>query len=41
MVQVQLGGKSVDVDKSGFIQDPELWNEAVAVDLARREGFRK
>ncbi len=38
MEQKQLGGKLVDVDEDGFIQDPAIWNEEVAVDLAKTEG---
>ncbi len=38
MEKVQLGGKMMDVDEDGFIQDPEAWDEAVATDLAKTEG---
>jgi tRNA 2-thiouridine synthesizing protein E len=37
MEQVQLGGKAVDIDEDGFIQDPGAWDKAVAVDLAKTE----
>ncbi len=33
-----FGGKTVDIDEDGFIQDPEVWDEAVAADRAKTEG---
>ncbi len=36
MEQVELGGKMMEIDEDGFIQDPDQWDEAVAVDLAKR-----
>jgi len=38
MATVTLGGKQVEIDEDGFIQDPEVWDEAVARDLAKTEG---
>ncbi len=38
MAQVEFGGKMLDIDEDGFIQDPDAWDEAVAVDLAKTEG---
>ena len=38
MEMVELGGKQVEIDEDGFIQDPENWDEAVALDLAKTEG---
>ena len=38
MEQKEFGGKMLDIDEDGFIQDPEVWDEAVAVDLAKTEG---
>ncbi len=38
MAVVELGGKPVDVDEDGFIQDPDKWDKAVAEDLAKTEG---
>jgi tRNA 2-thiouridine synthesizing protein E len=32
-----LGGKEFELDEDGFIQTPELWDEAVASDLAKTE----
>ncbi len=32
-----LAGKEMEVDEDGFIQDPDLWDEAVAKDLAKKE----
>jgi TusE/DsrC/DsvC family sulfur relay protein len=33
-----LGGKQIEVDEDGFIQDPGAWDQAVANDLAMTEG---
>ena len=38
---VTLGGKEIEVDEDGFIQQPELWDEAVARDLARQDGIEE
>ena len=38
METVELGGKQLEIDEDGFIQDPEVWSEAVAADLAKTEG---
>ncbi len=38
MAVVTLGGKSIEIDEDGFIQDPSAWDEAVARDLAKTEG---
>ena len=38
MEQIQLGGKQVEIDEDGFIQDPDAWDEAVAKSLAETEG---
>jgi tRNA 2-thiouridine synthesizing protein E len=37
MAMVVLAGKEMEIDEDGFIQDPDLWNEEVAQELARRE----
>lgn len=37
MGSVVLAGKEMEVDEDGFIQDPDLWNEAVARELAKKE----
>jgi len=37
MAMVTLGGKQVEIDEDGFIQDPSVWDEAVAKDLAKTE----
>jgi TusE/DsrC/DsvC family sulfur relay protein len=34
----ELGGKQIEVDEDGFIQDPEQWDKAVAASLATTEG---
>lgn len=38
MAVVTLGGKPIEIDEDGFIQDPSAWDEAVARDLAKTEG---
>ena len=37
MAKLQLGGKELEIDEDGFIQEPAEWNEAVASDLAKTE----
>lgn len=37
MATVELGGKQMEIDEDGFIQDPDQWDEAVALDLAKTE----
>jgi TusE/DsrC/DsvC family sulfur relay protein len=37
MPKVTLGGKELDIDEDGFIQEPEKWDKAVAEDIARTE----
>ncbi len=34
-----LAGVSVEVNEEGFLVDPSQWNEAMGVELARREGL--
>ena len=41
MPTVTLGGKSIEVDEDGFIQQPEQWDENVAADLAKTEGVEQ
>jgi tRNA 2-thiouridine synthesizing protein E len=37
MAMVELGGKQMEIDEDGFIQDPAGWNEEVAKSLALTE----
>jgi tRNA 2-thiouridine synthesizing protein E len=37
MAMVELGGKQMEIDEDGFIQDPAGWDEAVAKSLALTE----
>lgn len=37
MPEFCVDGRTYDVDKDGFLQDGELWNEEVAKDFARTE----
>jgi TusE/DsrC/DsvC family sulfur relay protein len=41
MAGVQLGGKMIEVDEDGFIQDPDAWDDKVAADLAKTEGVEE
>jgi tRNA 2-thiouridine synthesizing protein E len=38
MATAELGGKSLEIDEDGFIQDPDQWDDAVAKSLAETEG---
>ncbi len=38
MATVELGGKALEIDEDGFIQDPEKWDDEVAKALAETEG---
>ncbi len=37
MPKVILGGKELEIDEDGFIQEPEKWDKAVAEDIAKTE----
>jgi TusE/DsrC/DsvC family sulfur relay protein len=37
MPKVTLGGKELEIDEDGFIQEPDKWDKAVAEDIARTE----
>jgi TusE/DsrC/DsvC family sulfur relay protein len=39
LATAMLGGKEIEVDDEGFIQQPELWDEAVARDIAKGIGI--
>ena len=41
MAAIELGGKQLEIDEDGFIQNPHEWDEAVARDLAKMEGVEK
>lgn len=41
MEKKQFGGKLLDIDEDGFIQDPNAWDEAVAKDLAITESVQE
>ena len=34
----EVSGRTYDVDEDGFLQDPAIWNQAVAADFATTEG---
>ena len=37
----EFGGKSLEIDEDGFIQDPDAWDEAVATDLTKTEAVEE
>ena len=37
MPVVELAGAQIEVDEDGFIQDPDLWTEALAAAIAETE----
>ncbi len=37
MPEINLEGIVIDVDEDGFIQDPNIWNEAMAMAIAKTE----
>ena len=39
MPEIVLNGKSYSVDEDGFLQEPGIWNDEVAGDLATTEGI--
>ena len=39
LMKVMLGGKEIEVDADGFIQQPDLWDDAVARDIAKGIGI--
>ena len=41
MAELELGGKMMEVDEDGFIQDPDGWNEEVAKSLGKIEGVEE
>ena len=40
MAKITLGGKEIAVDEDGFMQEPDLWDQNVAMDLAKIEGVQ-
>ena len=38
MPTIELNGKTYAVDEGGFLEDPSIWNDQVAADLATTEG---
>jgi tRNA 2-thiouridine synthesizing protein E len=39
MPTVELNGRPYNVDDNGFLQDPQIWDDAVAKDFATTEGI--
>jgi tRNA 2-thiouridine synthesizing protein E len=37
---IDLNGKAYAVDEDGFLEDPTIWNDQVATDLATTEGIQ-
>jgi dissimilatory sulfite reductase related protein len=38
MPTIELNGTTYAVDENGFLEDPTIWNDGVAADLATTEG---
>ena len=38
MPEFQVGDVTLEIDEDGFIQEPERWNQDVAIALAKTEG---
>lgn len=38
MPEFQVGDLTLEIDEDGFIQEPERWNQDVAIALAKTEG---
>jgi tRNA 2-thiouridine synthesizing protein E len=41
MPDFQVGDITLEIDEDGFIQEPERWNEDVALALAKTEGVEE
>jgi len=39
VLKYEVNGRSYNVDEDGFLQEPEVWNDAVAEDFALTEGI--
>lgn len=37
----ECAGRQYDVDEDGFLENPEVWSEAVALDFATTEGVNE
>lgn len=41
MPTFEVDGRSYVVDEDGFLEDPQVWNQTVALDFAGTEGVEK
>jgi tRNA 2-thiouridine synthesizing protein E len=41
MASITVGGINIDIDEDGFIQEPDKWDESVALALAQTEGVNE
>ncbi len=39
MPLIEINGKAYEVDDDGFLQNPAIWDQAVALDLSTLEGI--
>ena len=39
MSTVDIAGKAIELDEQGFMEHMDQWNEEIAAELARREGY--
>lgn len=41
MPTIELNGKQVSVDEQGFLKNPEIWDEDLAMSLAQNQGLEQ
>jgi TusE/DsrC/DsvC family sulfur relay protein len=41
MALVEMAGRQVDLDEDGFVQDPEVWDDDLAAELAKTEAVEE
>ncbi|MGE0432842.1 MAG: TusE/DsrC/DsvC family sulfur relay protein [Planctomycetota bacterium] len=39
MPRLTIAGKAIEVDDEGYMVDPALWDDAVAIELAKTQGI--
>ena len=41
MAKITLGGKEIEFDEDGFMQEPDLWDQNVTMNLAKIESVQE
>ena len=41
MAKINLGGKEIEFDEDGFMQEPDLWDQNVTMNLAKIESVQE